>query len=69
MRGSAGSFARPRAIVVSRDNFGGPCGSIAMGQLRWSLPPHAVRGALVATWIVHQVLLMIVLSDKAVVSK
>ena len=30
-----------------------------------ALPPQAVRGAMVATWVVQQVLLMILLSDKA----
>lgn len=33
-----------------------------------ALPPQAVRGAMVATWVVQQVLLMILLSDKAGVS-
>ena len=33
-----------------------------------ALPPQAVCGAVVATWVVQQVLLMILLSDKAGVS-
>ena len=33
-----------------------------------ALPPQAVCGAMIATWVVQQVLLMILLSDKAGVS-